>query len=54
MAPEINWGWSALNEVAALKLRVAELERRVAQLEASEALAKEAARSGLDVPRATR
>jgi phage shock protein A len=33
MAPEINWGWSALNEVAALKRSIAEAERRIAALE---------------------
>jgi hypothetical protein len=33
MAPQINWGWSALDQVDALKVRIAELERRIAALE---------------------
>jgi hypothetical protein len=33
MAPQVNWGWSALNEVDAMKVRIAEMEHRIAELE---------------------
>lgn len=33
IAPQIDWGWSAGQEVNKLKARIAELERRMEELE---------------------
>lgn len=33
LAPQIDWGWSAWCEVAALKKEIADLERRIDKLE---------------------
>jgi len=35
MAPDIDWGWSALNETAGLSKKIKELEARVTALESS-------------------